>query len=647
LFAPRANTGNTAGVIVSDSSSFRGLLGAAVIVLGVSVGCSSTPTPSQPDVAVTPPAQPPPTVVKRIKPVCPVPPTAVSARPVAKKPDPKDAPSPSAKDYWKGVTFGRMAFEEIRLHVRHRYIDATVDESRAFAEAAAFALASDSRYTLMLLPQSFYEQRCNHAVERGRLMGTVFKLHADDRFVIVDTKKVKTPAARLSDDEIRALRKKLKARSAAVTAGWATARFSERDFLRVMKWAAGNLGADPKWTVKRAWVAAASGYLYSLDPHSSIIPKQAWAVATKRDPSFEGIGALLTRKPNNDFTIVETPLEGYPAAGAGVRAGDTIIKVDGTSIKAMPLPKVVDRIRGKAGTKVVLTVERMGEPKPLDIAIVRAKVTMKNVVAGVVKGHPDIGYLKIRGFLQTTHRDMMRAMGALQRKVGAGKLRGLVLDLRTNGGGLLNQGVAVANEFLGHGPVVTVRSRIRPKVERYRAKPGGFQFPVVVLVNNGSASAAEIVAAALQENSRALVVGGRTFGKATVQTLFPPHRGAAYFLKLTIARYHTPSDRRLQAVGVHPDVVVPPSFGGKMPLGFREENLSNHLWGGTPYRPKAKDVVYARKVNQCALKTGKARKLEAKDPNPKIKFDYQRAFAADMVFCMAKNPRTLASTPAP
>ncbi len=614
----------------------------SAIVACLVVGCSggAAPVKKQPVAVVPPPTPPPkPAPVKRLKPVCPVPTTAVGAKLALKKPDPKNAPSPNAKDYWKGIRFGRMQFDEIRLYVKHRYIDARINESRALAEAASFAIGSSRNNTLLLLPQSFYEQRCKHADERGQLLGPVIKIRGLDRFVIVDAKPIKRPRRRMSDDQIRDLRKQLRKRTALLEAAWSRDGFTARNFLQVMSWAKKNLAAEKDWSVQRGWIAAAQGYMFSLDPHSSLIPTRAWAEATKTDPSFEGIGAVLTRKPNNDHTIVETPMEGYPAEASGLKAGDVILKVDGTSTKSMPLPKVVDRIRGKAGTKVVLTVERIGEPKPLDIGIIRAKVVVKNVSSNILPGHPGIGVIKIRGFIKTTHRDVKRALRQLKAAAGTGGLRGLVLDLRSNGGGLLNQGVDVADEFLRSGLIVTVRARIRPRVQHYRARSSATNLPLVVLVNDASASASEIVAAALQENRRALVVGERSFGKATVQTLFTPLNSRDYYIKLTIARYHTPTDRALQAIGVHPDVKLPRELGGKTPLGFREENLSNHLWAGSPYKPSAKDRAYAATVKTCAETTGKAKQLKAKNPNPQIKFDYQRAFASDMLYCMTKHKR--------
>jgi len=555
------------------------------------------------------------------------------------------------KDYWRPIAFGRTNFEEVREFVRERYIDAHYDEARALAQAASFALASDEDGGYLLVPEAFYKIRKGNPDEEGLLDGKVTRLRPGDKFVLLTETKPKDDddGRRLTDEEIRKRREKYQQRTRLLDKTWKEAAFTEADFERVMSFCAGHLGKkNEDWSMKRAWVAAAQGYLYSLDPHSALLPKAAWEDSMREtaDASFEGIGAILTRRPGSDYTVVESPIEGQPAVKAGLRAGDEIRAVDGKSIKGELLSKVVKRIRGPKGTVVVLTVVREGHPKPLDIRITRSHIDIKNVSGHLLKDYEDIGWIKVTGFIDTTDDELARHVAELERQTKSGHLRGLILDLRNNTGGLLQQGIRVADRFLDDGIIVSVRSR-GGEDEVHRATPGGtWEFPVVVLVNDGSASAAEIVASALQDNGRALIMGDRTFGKASVQTLFSPRRADAYYVKLTVARYYGPLGTTLQVVGVHPDVSVPPEFGGKMPLGFREENLSHHL-APIESKPSAVNAQWAARVAACAEKDGKAPKLHAADPNPAVKFDYQRAFAADSLDCMLRLKMTRASQATP
>ena len=321
-----------------------------------------------------------------------------------------------------------------------------------------------------------------------------------------------------------------------------------------------------------------------------------------------------------------------------MRAGDTILKVNGESIVTMPLPQVVRRIRGKKGTKVVLTIRREGYPKDFEIGIVRAHIAIKNVQSYTLKKHKKIGYIKVTGFVDTTDDSMMQAYRELERQTGG--LRGLVLDLRNNSGGLLDQAVKLADRFIQQGIIVTIKNRRFDDQVRYASPENTLSVPLIVLVNDGSASASEILASAIQEHGRGLVIGDRTFGKASVQTLFPNDRySPTYYIKLTISRYYAPSGRTLQVTGVIPDVMIPPKVGGKMPVGFREENLSNHLsqLGKKHYNSPNRDLV--KKLQACVKKSGLAEKLHAADPNPQIKFDYQLMKGADYLECLIQQKK--------
>ena len=547
------------------------------------------------------------------------------------------------KDYWAAIDFDRGNFEEVRNFVRERYIESSINDSRAYSQAAAFALASDEAEVYLLFPKAFYKARKNHPDEEGLLLGKAHYLSKGAKFVILEEVPRKDEERkRLSDDEIRELRNKDRQRTKQLESAWASTGFDVDDFNAVLAFTAKRLGKKklPKgeantWSIKKAWVAATQGYLYSLDPHSSLIAKQAWEDSTREitDASFEGIGAILTRRPDSEYTIVESPLEGQPAVAAGLRAGDVIVSVDGQSIKGELLPKVVSRIRGPKGTPVVLVVERVGEPKPLPISITRSRIEMKNIQASMVPHHPGVGRIKINGFVPTTEAAMVTAFEELSAKSPGGKLRGLVMDLRNNSGGLLKQGINVADRFLERGVIVSVKNRGEPD-EVYKAnRSDAWRLPLVVLVNDGSASASEIVASAIQDNGRGIVLGDRTFGKASVQTLFSPLLRDDYYIKLSVARYYRPSGRTLQVVGVQPDALIPPEVDGDMPLGFREENLSNHLAPLDSLR-RGQNAAYTAKLEACVKRSGRTKRLHAQDPNPAVKFDNQLMVAADYLACM-------------
>ncbi|MCA9519784.1 MAG: S41 family peptidase [Myxococcales bacterium] len=562
-----------------------------------------------------------------------------------KKPDakPKKKATTEEKDYWSKVTFGREEFEHMRRYVQRNYYHPYIDEKMAYVSAANYALLS-VKPAYEIYPNEFLRSRRKHPDEEGRLSGKVFKLKPSDRFsIIVYTKAKKKKKAgkknkRLTDEEILKLRAKFRARNKLLKREWAKVPFGEQDFWALIDWIKERNQNDPKFKLKKIYISAAQGYLNSLDPHSSLVSREAWVHSTQttKDSSFEGIGAILTTR--GDFTLVESPLEGRPAHKAGLRAGDTILKVNGESIVTMPLPQVVRRIRGKKGTKVVLTIRREGYPKDFEIGIVRAHIAIKNVQSYTLKKHKKIGYIKVTGFVDTTDDSMMQAYRELERQTGG--LRGLVLDLRNNSGGLLDQAVKLADRFIQQGIIVTIKNRRFDDQVRYASPENTLSVPLIVLVNDGSASASEILASAIQEHGRGLVIGDRTFGKASVQTLFPNDRySPTYYIKLTISRYYAPSGRTLQVTGVIPDVMIPPKVGGKMPVGFREENLSNHLsqLGKKHYNSPNRDLV--KKLQACVKKSGLAEKLHAADPNPQIKFDYQLMKGADYLECLIQQKK--------
>ncbi len=392
----------------------------------------------------------------------------------------------------------------------------------------------------------------------------------------------------------------------------------------------------PQPDLNRAWLAAAQGYLYALDPHSSVIARRAWDKSTQdtQDNSFEGIGAVLTQR--DDLTIIENPMEGRPAWKAGLRAGDVIHKVDGNDVAGMLLSKVVKQIRGKRNTVVTLTISRESDPEPKDYAITREHIDVKNVDGSLVKEYSGIATVKMNGFIPQSVTDLRDQITKLEKQAPGGKLTGLILDLRNNSGGLLDKAIKIADLFLAKGKIVSVKSRRRAEeVHEATPSPSDYGYPLVVLVSDGSASASEIVASALQDNQRGLVVGLRTFGKASVQTLFEPALHQDYYIKLTIARYYAPSGYTLQVVGVTPDVEAAPDIDGKVPVGFREENLNNHLvpLQGTQKSPWA-DSIPA--LDKCVKEFGKADAIAKREPKPQIHPDYQLLKAADYATCLGK-----------
>ncbi len=323
---------------------------------------------------------------------------------------------------------------------------------------------------------------------------------------------------------------------------------------------------------------AISGMLKRLDPHSSYLNPDAYKeLQVETRGSFGGIGIEITIR--DGLLTVVSPLEGTPAYDLGIQAGDRIIMVDGKSTKEMTLMEAVKNMRGPKGTKVVLTIMREGFVKPQEFVITRATISIKSVRTKVLE--PGYVYLRLSQFQSTTIRDLRKALTKLEKENQP--VKGLILDLRNNPGGLLDQAVKVSDEFLDNGLIVYTGGRLKGQDMRFEAhqntKPHAY--PIVVLVNEGSASAAEIVAGALQDHKRAVVVGVKTFGKGSVQTVMPLRNGAA--LRLTTAVYYTPNGRSIQAKGIEPDIVIERILPQgqeqetERPRVIREEDLKNHM----------------------------------------------------------------------
>ena len=321
---------------------------------------------------------------------------------------------------------------------------------------------------------------------------------------------------------------------------------------------------------------AIKGMVQSLDPHSSFMTKeehQDLLIETKG--SFSGVGIEITIK-DNILTVV-SPVEGTPAYEAGIKAGDRIIKIDEKPTNDMTLMDAVKLIRGKKGTKVKLTVSREGIDKPIGFTITRDVIPLVSVRHFLLA--PKIGYVRISNFQGKTTEDLSDALDNLEQE---NDLKGLVLDLRNNPGGLLTQAISVSDLFLDSGLIVSTKGRNPDQDIVESAHKNGKEryYPIVVLVNGGSASASEIVAGALQDNKRALILGTRTFGKGSVQTILPLSDGSG--LRLTTARYYTPSGRSIQLSGIVPDIeleYVPPveKEVDEIPRFLREQDLEGHM----------------------------------------------------------------------
>jgi carboxyl-terminal processing protease len=315
--------------------------------------------------------------------------------------------------------------------------------------------------------------------------------------------------------------------------------------------------------------------LGSLDPHSSYLDERGFrSLMTTTDGNYGGLGLTVTMEEGAVKVIAAT--RDTPADRAGVKSGDFITHIDGRLFYGGTLDEAVERMRGQPGTSVRLTIVRPGRERPFDVTITRAIIDIPAVRHEV---RDRVGILTVTTFNRNTTESVQRAIADIERQLGGPPL-GYVLDLRSNPGGLLDQAVGLSDLFLERGEVVSQRGRRRTDIERYYARPGDAAkgVPIIVLVDAGSASAAEIVAAALQDHRRAIVMGERSFGKGSVQTLIPLGRGTTA-IRLTTARYYTPSGRSVQEGGVTPDILVPqlsdPDYASRNRV--RESDLRRHL----------------------------------------------------------------------
>jgi carboxyl-terminal processing protease len=325
---------------------------------------------------------------------------------------------------------------------------------------------------------------------------------------------------------------------------------------------------------------AINGMLTGLDPHSSYLNAKSFRdMQVQTRGEFGGLGIEVTQDAG--YIKVISPIDDTPASRAGVKAGDLITALDGQTVQGMSLNDAVEKMRGAPNTRIMLTIRREGADKPLELALVREVIKLRVVRSRLEGG--DVAYIRVSSFSEQTETSMRRAFNDLKSQTGD-KLRGVILDLRNNPGGLLPEAISVSDDFLDRGEIVSTRGRHAEDTQRWNAKSGDITggLPVVVLINGGSASASEIVAGALQDHHRAVVLGTQSFGKGSVQTVSPlPGNGG---MRLTTARYYTPSGRSIQGLGITPDVEVAatrterPRFGPE-----REAQLNRSLTntGGT------------------------------------------------------------------
>src|SRR5580700_5659806 len=336
--------------------------------------------------------------------------------------------------------------------------------------------------------------------------------------------------------------------------------------------------------------AAIQGMVSNLDPHSSYMDTKSYGdMQITTQGHFGGVGIEVTQE--DGLIKVISPIDGTPAAKAGIKSGDRIAAIDGTSIQGLALNDAIDKMRGPVGAKITLTILREGEKKPFDVTLERATVA---VDATTWRREGDIGYIRMPGFNEQTASGLEKGVRELKKQIGPG-LKGYVLDLRNNPGGLLDQAIQVSDDFLTSGEIVSTRGRHPEDTQRYDAKSGDITNgkPVVVLINAGTASASEIVSGALQDHKRATIIGLTSFGKGSVQTIIPLGEGGGA-LRLTTARYYTPSGHSIQAQGIIPDIAVAQGDDDTSPKIERpsESELPGHLAQDNPNAKKESAIIH-------------------------------------------------------
>ena len=381
---------------------------------------------------------------------------------------------------------------------------------------------------------------------------------------------------------------------------------------------------------KKLIEAAINGMLSSLDPHSSFMPAEEYDdMKVQTRGSFGGLGIEVTME--NGAVKVVSPMDGTPAAAAGILASDFITHVNGESLMGLSLDDAVDKMRGPVGSEVTLKIVREGKTEPFDVTLTRDTIKL-TAVKGRLEANTAI--LRITTFNDQTFPNLQESLKKVAEEAGGiGKLNGVVLDLRNNPGGLLTQAIAVSDAFLDKGEIVSTRGRKPEESERFNATPGDLAAgkPIVVLINGGSASASEIVTGALQDHHRAIVVGTKSFGKGSVQTVIPVQNEGA--MRLTTSRYYTPSGRSIQALGIAPDIVVPQP---PAPPETDKEDAAD-----TRSEADLRGVLSNDSMTEDEKKQAEEERVKAEEAAKMRLEDFQLAYAIDIIKGLAVAGQTI------
>ena len=580
-------------------------------------------------------------------------------------------------------SFSREDIHTVIAKAKKAHIDPNrVNQNLSYVRATEAALRS-LPHSLLFFSKNYYKNRKKWLGGKPLIPGQALYLKKGDPYLIFipnyklwekqnkkEKERIKKENKALKEKERRKKffteRKKREALREKRLASWEESKFSAKDLDRILNWVEKNWEKykDPPKTGKKdkktkkerpefglhyVYFAAANGFLGSMDPHCSLIPRQSWEkmLSESEDSSFEGIGAMLRGGGTSDV-IVETPLPGSPALNAGLRAGDIIRKVDGTSIENMLLSEVVKRIRGPRETVVILHVERPIELRNLDVNIKRGVIKQlavrerlldaKNPGPALTKGL-NIGVIQIKSFLyakRKTNALVINSYKELLRKSDL-KLDALVLDLRSNPGGYLEEAVKVADLFLASDKVVvSVKAKTKNRSLKTRKSAMIKEMPLLILINSGSASASEILASALMDHDKALVLGERSFGKATVQSV--EKSISETLMKITSARYYAPREYTVQVSGVHPDIKLSNELDGSFPPRFREENMWDHLPRLEKRKAREKRLQWIKKLKSLVGKNALAEKYIKKHKNDAIRPDYMLLRSLAYIHAMRHYP---------
>ena len=379
-------------------------------------------------------------------------------------------------------------------------------------------------------------------------------------------------------------------------------------------------------TDKKLIESAINGMLNSLDPHSNYLNKESFKkMQVQTRGKFGGLGIEVTME--NGFVRVVSPIDGTPAFKSGVQAGDLITHLDGKPVQGLSLSEAVKLMRGKVGTEIKLTIRRVST-QPFDVTIIRAVIPIRTVRSRI---EGDIGYVRISSFSEPTEGGLKKAMNKINGEL-KDRMKGLIIDLRNNPGGLLDQAVAVSDAFLEKGEIVSTRTREKRDHQRFNARKGDLAHgkPIIILLNGGSASASEIVAGALQDQKRAIILGTKSFGKGSVQTIIPLGNNGA--MRLTTALYFTPSGRSIQKIGIEPDIVVEQARIEAIDKNHRQREadlrgaLNNGGISGHPKKQKS-DKSQNSKRNQGSGEGQKEKEQSRQDFQLQRALDLLRGFS--------------------